>query len=154
MSPDFLIVRSLEVVWLVTLLWLSYKDVRERILPNQAVLLLIALALAFGLLSDGLNFLTDTEHLFNSFLVGLGAVLLYALKVWGAGDAKMVFALALGFPGQLVDFLLLTAIFGGLLSICIGIASIIGKKLHMPTITTVPYGVALSLSAAVIRFCL
>lgn len=149
LSPGIL-AQTLDLSWVALLIYLSFTDARSRILPNQAVLLLILLALASGFLNDGLNFFDNTEHLFISFLVGLGGIALYALKVWGAGDAKMLFALALALPGRIGDFLLLVAIFGGLLSTGIWVVS----RLRPNTNPTVPYGIALSLGAFVMRFCL
>jgi len=91
-------------------------------------------------------------------LVFFGGFAFYAMKVWGAGDQKLMaaFAIWMGFSGIPV-FLVYTSIFGGIL----GLAALYLKK-YKPVkepleggwveqvqsgVGKVPYGIAITLGA-------
>jgi len=129
-------------------------DVREYIIPNScnmAILLLFLPAVLFLKLDVTSSLMAAGMML----VVGLG---IFALGLMGGGDIKLLIVLGLwtGFGEKLAYFLILTALFGGVLSLLALLARAVvggfwlkfspGKTL--PRILTrgqpVPYGVAIA----------
>lgn len=69
------------------------------------------------LLSILLFFFCVELSLFFPFMVLIIGFLLFALNIWGAGDAKCVFALTLSLPSDLIFiFILLMSLSGGVIA--------------------------------------
>lgn len=111
--------------WLAHALWLAaaaavlavavWHDARSMRIPNGAVLAALAAGLVLALLPHGLGWASAVLGV----TVALGGLLpLYALRVMGAGDVKLLAALGAftGFPG-ILHLALYTMLAGGLLAI-------------------------------------
>lgn len=113
---SLLLVRT--ALWLAVLVLLSLaalQDVRARIIPNRLVLSVAALGLLAGAI-DRPDLLWLNLVLALLLLVGLGALAHY--DILGAGDAKMMAALALLVPPeQVATLLFVITMAGGTLSI-------------------------------------
>ncbi len=128
-------------------------DLLTMKIPNQVSLILAGAFLIAAPLM-GLTLSEFTMHLGAGALVLLGGVLLFAVGGFGGGDAKLLAAGALwiGFD-QLLLFLTLTSVMGGVLAILIvkyrarpllGVyAPDWAMKLHKPG-TGIPYGIAIA----------
>lgn len=134
------------------LLFVAVNDFRYFIIPNKAV---VAIALIYPIyaLSAGL------DVGMNGWVGGIaagGVVLmlgagLFAIGAFGGGDAKLIAAVALwAGPSLLAQFLLLTAITGGVLAAAFLVAKSIAKPaeesgtIESGTANDIPYGVAIS----------
>ncbi len=100
------------------MLWAAFTDIRGRTISNRTVLTIACLYPAYAL-AAGLE--PNLSGWVGALLVGVivlaVAAGLFALNVFGGGDAKMLAAVALwAGPGLLAQFLLITAITGGLLA--------------------------------------
>ncbi len=116
----------------------ALSDVRALRIPNRDVVILLAAFAAFAL-ARPLPFNVALHHLAAALLLfGLGAIL-FALKVWGGGDVKLLAAVGLwtGFSG-LPALLLITALAGGAVALAV-LAGRRGKA--------VPYGIAIAAAA-------
>ncbi|WP_392560900.1 prepilin peptidase [Orbus sturtevantii] len=126
-------------IWLV-LITICYSDIRYRIISNKQVIVLLIIIL--------LNyFLGHAELSYFSAIIALviGIVLFYIGAV-GAGDVKLISVLLLSIPSnEISDFLVIMALLG----IPLALIALI-KKIRTKTKTTIPYGVAISLSYIII----
>ncbi len=127
------------------LLTAAITDLRARIIPNRLNLAIALLAPAFWWAS-GLAPWPDM-----ALQLGLGAgvfatfTLLFALGMMGGGDVKMLGALALWFPWQiLLGLLFAMAIIGGGVTLATLIHHRVTRSKSPPE---VPYGVAISAAA-------
>ncbi|WP_392564698.1 prepilin peptidase [Orbus wheelerorum] len=125
---------------LIILAVICYTDIRYRIISNKQVIVLLIIILLNYLFSNGeLSYITAII-----FLV-IGMILFY-IGVVGAGDIKLISVLLLSIPNnEIIDFLTIMALLGLPLAL---IALI--KKMMTKTKTTIPYGVAISLSYIII----
>jgi prepilin peptidase CpaA len=91
-------------------------DLRWRRIPNALTLGMFALALV--LISMGQGVVSGIYAMAVALVVLLAGFLLFALGVIGAGDAKLLAALAAicGYP-RCVDFVLYTLLCGGVLAV-------------------------------------
>ncbi|EHI7576277.1 hypothetical protein J9T05_005036, partial [Salmonella enterica] len=72
------------------------------------IVILLSILLIFGSIQ---------LSLFIPFMVLIIGFLLFVLKIWGAGDAKLSFALTLSLPSDLIFlFLLLMSVSGGVIA--------------------------------------
>src|SRR5438046_1148789 len=117
-SPD---VASYAVAYALTgvLAWAAYSDSTRRQIPNRSVLAVIGL---FAIWSAAHGFQGLLPSLLTALAMLAVAVGFYAVKWFGAGDAKLFAALTL-FSGyaHLGAFVAIMAISGGLLAL-IGLA--------------------------------
>lgn len=140
----------------------AFSDFKGLIIPNvYSVVIFGVFFVVYGalwLLGDVSVFKTFVSHLLGFAVVFVSGFILFALKVWGAGDQKLssAFAIWLGFSGVPV-FLIYMSLFGGLL----GIAALVLRKykpIQEPAkdgwvdqvqngAGKVPYGIAISLGA-------
>jgi prepilin peptidase CpaA len=118
------------------------NDFRGFRIPNRASLLLLAgfLPAAWALdLSSG----DLLRHLGAAAVVFAGAFALFAMKVWGGGDAKLLPAVALWTGlAALPRLLLVVAVAGGLLALAVLVARRAGVAKFAAG--KVPYGVAIA----------
>lgn len=132
---------ALQVCGLVfagTLVAAAVRDLRDRTIPNLLPAILIAAfvpAAWFGELGSGQTAL----HVGAAAAALVVAAVLFALRAWGGGDAKLVAAVALwiGFV-SMPRFLLVMSLAGGLLALALLLAR--GRN------AKVPYGVAIALA--------
>lgn len=141
----------------------AVSDFRGMTIPNgYSVVIFGAFAACYALMWGGgvhdAVFADLSSHLIGFAVVFGLTLVLYSMKVWGAGDQKMIsaFAVWFGFAG-LPLFLTYTAIFGGL----IGIAALCIRKFKpfatppqgswVETVqageSKVPYGIAIAAGA-------
>lgn len=125
-------------------------DIRERRLPNWVVLATLATGLAMAAWRGGLEVLpSHLGHLAVALAAGVG---LYALRLFGAGDAKYYAALAAWQPLGAGFKLLMAVSFAGLLLALGWIAwrRASGRPLvrnPQNDADKVPFGVAMALGA-------
>lgn len=147
--------RGLVVaIYLVLLVIVSISDIRNRKIPNWSVLAICALAVPWILLAPGASFGSSGEAILVAFLISFP---LYLAGLVGAGDSKLLMAVALVVgASKLMLFLLIVALAGG------AIAAV--SLLRDPTRAFVvfqmrgkgqygrgvPYGVAIAIGAAVV----
>lgn len=122
----------------------AVSDLRSRIISNRLNLAIALLAPAFWLTS-GLSLWPDIPLQIASALAVFAVFVgMFALRMIGGGDVKMLGALALWFPWQTMLWLLiLMAIFGGIVTVVTVIHHRIGRRIGR---AEVPYGVAISLA--------
>lgn len=143
------ILRSLiTAFWIIAVISVFYTDIKDRIIKNTTSLAIAILGVAGSMFSGDALFYPS--HLWALTWLFLGALALVLLGLWGAGDAKLTVALALGLPGQISEFLFITALCGGVVSLFMLTARLFVPKLD----ARVPYGVALGSGAMIVRFYL
>jgi len=138
----------------------TYLDWRYRQLPNWLSLLIFIGGLVCCLLQQALSSTSYTEvglKILTALVLVLVTLPIYYFGGLAAGDIKLIAALSVWFEfEQLKTFLLLTTLTGGFLAlIIIGYNAYLrlvpsryqGNKM---TITTVPYGVAISFGAVLV----
>jgi prepilin peptidase CpaA len=98
----------------IVLIWSAVEDIRNRIIPNAAIICLIILFLLFCLA----GFANLADGLIGGLIIFFPALALFHFGLMGGGDAKMMTAIAL-WTGQqgILAFCLLTSLAGGLLAI-------------------------------------
>lgn len=122
----------------------AITDLRSRIISNRLNLAVAALAPAWWL-AWGLDLWPDmaVQLLVGAIVFAIFAGL-FALGMMGGGDVKLLGALALWFPWQVVmSLIVLMAMLGGAVTIATLIHHRIAKKPGQPEI---PYGVAISIA--------
>lgn len=132
----------LVILACLVLIFAAARDVRSLTIPNYLVVILTLLSL--------INAITIGSW---SSLGWIGALiclaigfLLWKLGLMGAGDVKLASACLLWLPGMVSDFLILTAILGGLLSLGYLIVGYFRKK----KFDKIPYGLPLALATIAI----
>ncbi|WP_442956923.1 A24 family peptidase [Porphyrobacter sp. HT-58-2] len=126
----------------IALVFASVTDIRHRRIDNW---LNAAIALGAPLFwwSSGLALWPDAAMQVG---VALGAfailAVLFALKVMGGGDVKLLTALALWVrPDQFMQLLLIMAIAGGVLTLVMGVWHVMRRQKDR---LAIPYGVAIA----------
>ncbi len=136
------------------LVWASVSDVKDRRIPNVAVLVLLGLFVPWALADLGATAISSIEAGGIALVIG---VALYAFKVVGAGDAKLFAAGALfAGMGYLLYFGVATALAGGVIA-GISLAARPQRALVMFSLRGkgdygrgVPYGVAIAIGGALV----
>ena len=139
-----------------------YLDWRYRQLPNWLSLLVLLSGVATLLLQQALASASYDElglRMLTALLLILAALPVYYLGGLAAGDIKLIAALSVWFEfEQLKTFLLLTTLIGGLFALiiigynfCLTLFNFRYRG-NKTNITTVPYGIAISLGTALILF--
>nr|WP_237392539.1 prepilin peptidase [Aurantiacibacter rhizosphaerae] len=124
-------------------------DIRSRRIPNWLNLCV----LVGGIIMIAVNWSTaePLSHLMHFGLALAGAMLLFALGLWGGGDAKFYAATAIWFSlGKALTFLIVTAAAGAIVVIATGLISTAMKKKGWRK--EIPYGVAIATGAIVTAF--
>ncbi|WP_117235017.1 A24 family peptidase [Vibrio maerlii] len=115
-------------------------DIKFRQIPNYLIYLIGILGL---FACDCFYFENSAIDIISIFGVGF---LLWYLNVWGAGDAKLLTVVSIAIDQQyLPGILLLITMIGGVTALLI----IIINRLFGKQITTVPYGVTISIGGMV-----
>ncbi len=119
-------------------------DLATRSIPNILVGAIAAAAIGLLLLSAPLSLLS---HGGVALGVLVGGAILFALRLWGAGDAKLLAAAAILLGTKGLPLLILgTAMGGGILAVVyLGLRYLPGQR--MQTATGLPYGVAIACGA-------
>jgi prepilin peptidase CpaA len=137
-----------------TLVIASVSDIRDRRIPNWTVLVVAALFVPWIFVAPHVSILASLEAALITFVIGFG---LYAFRVVGAGDSKLLTATSL-FIGlsQLLPFLVLVALAGG----AIAVLSMVMRPVRALVIFQmrgkgdfgrgVPYGVAIAIATVAI----
>lgn len=136
------------------------SDLLTLTIPNRVSLLLLGAFVALAPLA-GFNWATFGQHLATGGIVLAVGIALFALRIFGGGDAKLLAAasLWLGFD-HISLFLAYLAIFGGVLCVVILLfratvpAAALplpewAQRLHRPR-SGVPYGIAIAAAALVV----
>jgi prepilin peptidase CpaA len=158
MIPSSLPAIVLAAAASAILLWAAVSDIRKRIIPNTAVLALLAVFLPWAglVLGFGPALLSALAAAVIAFAVTFA---LYALKTIGAGDSKLFAAAALFCGlGYLPLFALATVLAGGVIA-AISLASRPQRAMVMLSMKGkgdwgrgVPYGVAIAAGALVVMW--
>lgn len=107
----------------------ALSDFRGMVIPNVYSLVIFGLfVLCYGVLSvfGGVGALSSlSSHLIGFAVVFVLTLVLFAAKVWGGGDQKLISAFAIWFGfSHIPVFLFYTVIFGGVL----GVAALVLRK--------------------------
>lgn len=115
MPINDVLLLALTAGFIAIMVWCAVSDIRDRRIPNVAVLALLALFVPWTLLQLGANFLSGIAAAAIALVV---TVILYIFKIVGAGDAKL-FASASLFVGlaQLPHLALATVLAGGVIAL-------------------------------------
>jgi len=121
----------------------SAQDLRHLRIPNWIPLALVALFALRMVLVGGVPIL---PHLIAAAAVLGTGVLLFGLGLLGAGDGKLLAAVALWTPPEhMVALLLLMAMLGGVLALVLMLCRGFGRDRQSPLRSApVPYGVAIA----------
>jgi prepilin peptidase CpaA len=143
--------RWLIIVLLAILLvFVSVSDIRDRRIPNWTVLAVAGLFVPWIFVGPAVSVISALEAALISLAASLG---LYALRVLGAGDSKLLTVTAL-FAGlaQLPHFLVYVALSGGV----IALISLLARPTRAAVMfhmrgkgdfgRGVPYGVAIAIA--------
>lgn len=151
-APVEVWVSNLPILFLAALtlamLAVIYHDTREFIIPNTLVIAVAMLYLP-GFYFLGLNPINGL--LTGGIVLALGMAL-FAIRVMGGGDIKLLAALALwtGWSEVTLTFLFTMAVFGGIFAIVILVLRNILRGPNLPKILSkgqpIPYGVAIALA--------
>lgn len=138
------------LVWMGVslLLFAALNDFRRFIIPNWISLSILGLGILYGMLTSGFPWLW---HIFAAMLVFALSFCFFAIGALGGGDAKLLTAVSFfGGIGLLGSFMLVTAVFGGILSL-IYLAAAWWKRRKQGAVEgsiffcRIPYGVAIAI---------
>ena len=137
------------------LVWAAWSDLREYIIPNRICLAIAALYPAHVIASGSPEMVPGAlAAAAATFTAGFA---LFAFRIAGGGDVKLMTAVALwAGPAQIVSFLFMTALAGGLLAAFLAVRAwrheaeanpdgTLGLRLYAIRGTRVPYGAAIAL---------
>ena len=164
--------------FIVLLILTAIHDVRHFRISNRMVMAVCLLYLVHFLAAGLQNNFNPVPEIVGPLLAALGVFVaftaLFALGVMGGGDVKMATAVALWCgPAHVLDFIVITALAGGLVSLAIlakkkwGMGGASNTNDHLPPTvpkpmampgyspthisqTSVPYGVAIAFSGIII----
>ncbi len=126
---------SLIALLISQLLLVCYSDIRHRIISNKLVITIAINALALGFAKN------NTVSIAIPLFALLTGYIVFYFNLIGGGDVKLITVLLLTLTaGQSLDFILYTAIMGG-------VVMIIGMLINRTDIQQrgVPYAVAISI---------
>jgi prepilin peptidase CpaA len=106
---------AIAVLLSLTLAVAAISDVKHRLIPNSAVLIIVILFAIRAVAEPWVSIISSLEAALIVFFIGFG---LYAFRIIGAGDSKLITAVAL-FVGleRLPQFIFATSIVGGALAV-------------------------------------
>ncbi|HUO97036.1 MAG TPA: prepilin peptidase [Rhizomicrobium sp.] len=135
----------------------AFSDVRERKIPNWTVLAVVLLFVFWALAEPAVSLVSSLEA---ALLLLVVTVPLFAFRLIGAGDSKLVTAVALFMGLRLLpEFLFTTVVAGGVLAIFSLLmnprraAVMVQTRFRADYGRGIPYGVAIALGgvATVLR---
>ena len=114
--PSHEMLRALVAILAsATLAWGGLTDVRTRLIPNISIVMLLVLFVPWTALDFGAPTVSSLVAGVVMLVITFG---LFAFRIFGAGDAKMISAAALFMGlGYLPYFLLVTALAGGVFAL-------------------------------------
>jgi len=133
----------------------AISDIRTRTIPNWISVALIAGFLALGLI-EGFALSTIASHMGIGLCVLICGFVLFAFNIIGGGDAKLLASSAVWMgPHEVLTFLFLTALAGGLFSLGV----LLFRQIPLPVFavrvdwiarlhlrdTGIPYGLAIAI---------
>lgn len=137
------------------LVWAAWSDLRSYIIPNRICLAIAALFPAHVLATGAFELIPGSlAAAAATFAAGFA---LFAFRVAGGGDVKLMTAVALwAGPHQILGFLVMTALAGGLLAALLAARAwrehatlhpdgTLGVRIWAIRETKVPYGAAIAL---------
>lgn len=153
---------ALGACFLGSLTAAAFSDIRRYLIPN-GVVALIGLTGVIGLIATAANWQMALWNLGASLAVLAVGIVLFAFRLWGAGDAKLLAAVSLwtGIYG-LWQLLYWTALAGGVLAIALLVLRRLPSIQHFATQPRglmvlspnmgIPYGVAIAVGGIVAFF--
>lgn len=126
---------SVVILLVIKLLLICYSDIRHRIVSNKLIITIAITTLALGFAKN------NTVSIVIPLFALLAGYIIFHFNFIGGGDVKLITVLLLTLtPGQSLDFILYTAIMGG-------VVMIIGMLINRSDIQQrgVPYAVAISI---------
>lgn len=148
------------IVFLGAMATAAFTDLTRYEIPNWISLVIVA-AFAVAAIGDSLGLQAIAWHLAMGVAVLVAGFALFALSVFGGGDAKLLAAAALWFgQAPLLKFLIYVALVGGI----IGIVIICLRRVPLPPKWTekrwvrrlyspeqgMPYGIAIAIAAGLV----
>lgn len=123
------------------LVWISWSDLKKRKVPNQALLLLLAVVLATTPFR--------ISQVLLSLVVLIVGIIAFQYRWLGAGDSKLLTVCVYASLDHWYWLLLQTALIGGVLSVLCLVHNRLADSgvLARPPVKTVPYAVAISSAA-------
>lgn len=126
----------LIIALLCNLIWISWTDIKSRLITNRAILLTVLLILPFSYILWSKVFIVSAAV---TLLIGF---ILFMLNVIGAGDVKLLSVLMLAVPSEeIMPFLFLVTVVGAVIAIMTIVWLLFHKKSFMKY--KLSYGVAI-----------
>lgn len=134
---------GLLIALAIALVFAAFTDLRRRQIDNWLNAAIALAAPAFWLTSKDFSLWPDAAIQLGVALAAFVLLAgLFALKMMGGGDVKLLTALALWIPGTVfLQLLMVMALAGGVLTIVMGIWHIMRRERDR---LAVPYGVAIA----------
>jgi prepilin peptidase CpaA len=143
LRPKPMIALLCLIVLAMLLTGAAVSDLRWRRIPNRLCLAIAVLALPYWLATDP-TFLRLAIQILCAAVIAMTLMIPFYYRVLGGGDVKMMAALALWLPpDMLYETTLMVAMAGGLLAIGVILFD------RRSTSPTVPYGVAIAAAGLV-----
>ncbi|PSW07391.1 A24 family peptidase [Photobacterium lipolyticum] len=121
-------------------LYVSYSDIRYRLIPNWVCVVIFSLSLLLAIEQHQV-----IVGLLSTTIVFCTSLLLFYFRIIAAGDGKLAAALAAALlPGQLLNAVILTLLAGGALAAFYLIKDRLILKKKPGEDRGLPYGVAIS----------
>ncbi len=121
--PDFLILCLCGL-----LVWTAWYDTKTMTIPNWVSMVVIGLFVILALVVR-LSWPLPAWHLLSAFIAFVIGFLAFIPGLMGGGDVKLIAALGLWMrPQNLIVFLMLVAVIGGVISIFVIIRSVAQGK--------------------------
>lgn len=126
---------------------ISWEDCQTRIIANKRVAVVFVLAIIYIVMrSQTLNDFAD--HILSFLYIIIPAVALFAFRIWGGGDAKLLMALALVAQPQTIFLLIFLIVSCGFFQ---AIIILLARRLRPSSSYRdgMPYGVAIACGATI-----
>lgn len=136
-----------SILMVCVLAVISWEDCQTRMIANKRVTVVFLLAIAYVVMrSQTMSDLFD--HLLSFLYIVIPAIALFAFRIWGGGDAKLLMALApIAQPQTLFLLIFLIVICGFFQAIII----LVTRRLKPRSfyLDGMPYGVAIAFGATI-----
>jgi prepilin peptidase CpaA len=129
----------------LALLTAAWSDLRSFSIPNRLVLILLA-GFAPAALLNSYGATEWLDHIGVALILFAAGAGLFAMGLWGGGDAKLLSAVGLWLGWQpLPRFLLVMSMTGGLLALlALAMRAVPAGRRHYLAAGQIPYGVAIA----------